>query len=64
MSRATTTGSGTVQEEEEGSLEVSRSGSNCLDLSTRIKTEVTTWIKQEEEEARFEVSMIAAETDL
>ena len=45
VSRATTTGSGTVQEEEEGSLEVSRSGSNCLDLSTRIKTEVTTWIK-------------------
>ena len=59
-----TTSSSIVQEEEEGSLEVSKSGSNCLNLSTRIKTKVTIQIKQEEEEARFEVSTIAVETDL
>ena len=39
------------------------SGSNSNDLSAVIKTEVTVWIKQEEEEARFKASTIAAETD-
>ena len=59
-----TTSSDSKLEEEEGSLEVSRSSSDSLDLSTVIKTEVTTWIKQEAEEGRFKTSSIAAETDL
>ena len=63
MSRATATSSSTVQEEEEGNLEVRGSGSDSLDLSTVIKTEVTTWIKQEAEEGRFKASTVAAETD-
>ena len=42
MSRATATSSGTVQEEEEGNLEVRGSGSDSHDPSAIIKTEVTT----------------------
>lgn len=63
VSRVLDSRSGSVQEDEEGSLEVGRSGSGSLNPSTVIKTEVTTWIKQEEEEGRFEASTIAAETD-
>ena len=63
VSREHITASGSVQDEEEGSLEVEGSGSDSYDPSAVIKTEVTTWIKQEEEEARFEASTIAAETD-
>ena len=63
MSRATATSSGTVQEEEEGNVEVRGGGSDSLDPSTVIKTEVTIRIKQEAEEGRFEASTVAAETD-
>lgn len=63
VSRATATSSGIVQEEEEGNLEVRGSGSDSLDPSAIIKTEVTTWIKKEEEEERYHISTIAAETD-
>ena len=58
-----TTSSSSKLEEEEGSLEVSRSSSDSLDLSTIIKTEVNIQIKQEEEEGKFKVSTIATETD-
>ena len=43
MSReATATSSSSVQDKEEGSLEVEGSGSNSFNLSSVIKTEVTT----------------------
>ena len=42
---ATAASSGSVQDKEEGSLEVEGSGSDGFDPSGVIKTEVTIWIK-------------------
>ena len=42
MLRAIATSSSTIQEEEEGNLEVRGSGSDSYNLSAIIKTEVTT----------------------